>query len=153
MIFLSVIIGGAVGFLIYKASELFDEPKSLGIKKAGLGGLLVVFIATLAPKVPFFLGPVLTLIVFTMMGYVLYWWRQNGSNFKEMIIFVLIDLFLMLLANAAIVRTHGVIKIQWVNGLIESIPQVFFLMSIGYFVANMIWFHERLERMKGGKKK
>ncbi|MBR3324398.1 hypothetical protein IKG24_02615 [Candidatus Saccharibacteria bacterium] len=72
-------------------------------------------------------------------------WLLSGSTVKELIFFVILDLLLMLGNMQAAARIYDLTSKAVLLGLVEVLPEIFFLVSVAFFIANMIWFRDHLE--------
>lgn len=149
LIVISLILGAVIMALMLSVSVRFEEPKlRMGIECAVATVISVLVYAT-ASKVPIWLALIFLIIMLAMMGFMVWWWNENGSTIKEMIHFIVIDLLFMLIAKAVAVRLYDWPLPRWFVGIIAALPAVMFVMSIGYFIANRIWFKASLE--EGGE--
>ena len=122
------------------ASWRFEEPKKDAFVKAGIGGVSIAVINWIASKVPAWLALILFLVTLAAFAYLVYWWMEQGSTWKELATFILMALLLSMVSSATVVRIRDICSIRWLIGTMESIPMIVFLMSIGYMIANYIWY-------------
>ena len=146
----SLILGIVIACLMLSASKRFGEDEKLAWSRAGVALVFMTLINTIAAKVPAWLGLIFYVAMLAVMGYMIYWWMEEGSTVKELITFAVIMLLMMLVTKACGARIYDITSIRWITGIINSIPTIVFLMSVGYMVADMIWFHENLKTDKRG---
>ncbi|MBR3269676.1 hypothetical protein IKG07_00225 [Candidatus Saccharibacteria bacterium] len=106
----------------------------------GVGAALI----RLAPKAPAWVAMILLAADLTFMVFIALWWKQNGSTWKEMIVFALMDLMLMWVGLSAAARILNLTDVRWLIGLIRALPAVAFVLSIGFFILNRMIFEEKL---------
>ncbi len=149
MFIAALIVGMAEACLALMAAARFEESKKLAWSRAGIFGVIVTLVAFLSSKVPAWISMILFVVTLAMMGYLIWWWRENGSTKKELAIFVLMMCFLTIVSKGAIVRIRDLMSVKVVIAIFESIPGIMFFLSVGYMIANMIWFHAELEKEGG----
>lgn len=149
MFIAALIVGMAEACLALMAAARFEESKKLAWSRAGIAGVLVTLIAFISSKVPAWASMILFVVTLAMMGYLIWWWRENGSTKKELLIFVLMMAFLSIVSKGAISRIWDITSIKVLIAILESIPGICFFLSVGYMIANMIWFHAELEKEGG----
>ncbi len=145
-----LIAGIIIGCSALAASVMFKEEGKIAWTRAGTLFALAAIITTVASKVPAWIAMLLLLVVLAMMGYLVLWWMENGSIKRELVAFAIMMLVLWQIAMANAVRIIGITSIGWLIGSIRSIPTIVFFMSIGYMIADMIWFRGKMKK-KGGK--
>lgn len=146
MFIVSLFLGIVVACLMLSASKRFGEDKKLAWSRAGIALVVVTLINTIASKGPAWLAIILYVIMLAVMGYMIYWWMQEGSNIKELITFAVMMLLFTLVTKGCGARIYDITSMGWLRGIINSIPTIVFLMSIGYMIADMIWFHAELDQ-------
>lgn len=146
MILLCIVLGAVIFTLLGILSKWFEEPKSLGTKKAAIGGIVVAIASYLAPKVPAGIAMLLLILMLATMGYMVYYWMENGSTVKELTLISGIDTMFHLVALSCAARIWDLTSWKWLSHFVTWLPTATLVISIGFFIANMIWFHESLER-------
>ena len=73
-------------------------------------------------------------------------WLIGGSTIKECIAFSLLDLLLMLTNLQAAARIYDLSNSAGVRGVVMALPKVLFLISVMFFILNMMWFKDHLEK-------
>jgi len=145
----SLILGAVVTALVITISSRFEEPMvQMGVK-AGVAALLSIILFATASKVPIIVAMLFLIVALAMMGYMIWWWIEDGSTVRELALFTLVDFLLMLIAKALATRILDTTIPWWAAGIITALPSVVFTMSVGLFIANMIWFREIT--LKGGE--
>lgn len=145
----SLILGAVVTALVVSISSRFEEPMiQMGVK-AGVAALLTIIFFATASKVPIIVAMLFLIVALAMMGYMIWWWIEDGSTVRELVSFILVDFLLMLIAKALAIRVLDTVIPRWIAGIITALPSVVFVVSVGLFIANMIWFREIT--LKGGE--
>lgn len=141
----SIVLGVVIYSLLCKLSVVFEEPKTYALKRnIGVSGITAL-VNILAPKVPAAVAMLLLIVMIITMGYMVYWWGKEGSNFKELAMFIVVDLLMVLVANAAAIKITDITNVKWVIVFISSLPLIAVVMSVGLFVTDMLYFREILE--------
>lgn len=109
-------------------------------------GLFIGLVVMLAPAMPAFLSIIFLFPILAVMGYLIIWWKENGSSVQEVIEIILIDLIVTFAAGSAVARViDGLIETPWVVGLVRVIPWVVFAISVIYFIFNALYYKEWLD--------
>lgn len=93
------------------------------------------------PKTPVGVAIFLGVIIVALMIYMIYWWNKEGSSVKELIATIVIDIFLAIVSNTALARFYDLKMPRAVLGVIMAIPMMLLVLSVGYCVANLIWWY------------
>lgn len=133
-----------LAYFILTASVLFEE------KAAKM--VMNVFVITIPTGFCFYWatgvfpawGVILGALACAAMIYVVIWWSQEGSAIKEFLIFVVIDAILASTAASGIARIYDLTEIRWVIGILKAIPWILYVMSVGYFLFDIIQFKQDL---------
>ena len=80
-----------------------------------------------------------------MMLYLVFWWRENGSALIELLDVGLVDLLLALVGCSAAARIVDITSARVAVGIVRVLPLIAFIISVGYFITNMIIFKEWLD--------
>lgn len=72
-------------------------------------------------------------------------WYIGGSTIKELFAFVVMDFLLMQTAIQAAKRVYDLTSSAVTRGVVISIPKVFFLALIAFFIFNMMQFKDHLK--------
>lgn len=147
IIFLSIILGLVVGVVIGALALRFEESMRWAVIKSVIAGVLIMISNIIVSKIPAILALMVTLVLFAMMGYLVYWWKKQGSNFKELMLISLADMLIALVAKAGAVRIRDLISTGWLIATIESLPLLIFVLSITFFIADAVWFRIKLEEV------
>lgn len=141
-----------VSFHLFGRRKVLRVPSQMVIVKSLIWGAAVGFINRLAPYVqPVAVNVIFAFIVVGAMAYMVLWWISDGSTIKEMIAFIVIEWLLKTVLKANIVKFAATLETSWLAKLMMAIPAVIFVITIGIFVANYIWFHQELNSMEGGE--
>ena len=142
----SVILVLFVVGLVMTAQVLFD-PDSLDLddwsqyKRPVALGATVGLINYFAPKTANF-SPFMLIAMLAIFGYLCYWWKEEGSEWKEMIPFIIMVIVFRLTAMSAAVMTASLVPNDFA-GIIVAIPTIAAIGSVGYFLFNLFQFrHE-----------
>lgn len=139
-----IIVAIVVASLMNAASKRFGEKFRLRITESFVFGIGTGLVVALAPKVPAFFAMVFLAPIIAMMVYLLLWWKLNGSTVVELITVSAVEVFLILAGSSAAARILDLASTRWVVGLVRAIPSTIGLLSIGFFVFNMMVFREWL---------
>ena len=150
---IGVLLGFIVAVVCFTISGYFEESGKETVIKAIVTGVLFALIYATVGKSPAWLAMIMFIISLGMMGYLVYWWYQEGSTVKELVAMSLLDLLIVwcLAVPAAVAGIYDITQVGWVRALIVSIPKMMFFVSVGYFVANMIWFKQEINSLEGGE--
>lgn len=152
IVIIGVLVGFVVGAICLTISNYFEEENSKEIMiRAGVAFLLYIIVYATIGKAPAWLAMIMLLIPLAMMGYLIYWWYQEGSTVKELIAFMLLDV--LILWGLAMPAAASILDITqgWVAAIVMSLPKIVFIVSVGFFIANMIWFKEEMNSLEGGE--
>ena len=144
MLLLCIVLGAVIFTLLGILFKWFDEPKKLKEKIAM--SVIIAIVGYLAPKVPAEVAMLLLVVVLAAMGCMVYYWMENGSAAKELILISVIDTLFHLVALSCAARIWDLTSWRWLGHFVTWLPTATLVISIGFFIANMIWFHESLER-------
>lgn len=136
----SMIIGLLAVFLMNKLSKMFGEKKSLTRKRVTIVGVGIALGNFLAIKLPAFLAILLIPVGIAAIAWMLMYWREKGSTFKEALVFFATNLVIAFALNDATLRVRDLIQIHWLTAMFESLATVAIILLLGCLVADMIWF-------------
>lgn len=139
-----IIVAVVVACLMNSASKRFGEKFRIRMTESLVFGIGTGLVVAAAPKVSAIFAMVLLAPIIAMMVYLLLWWDMNGSTVVELITVAAVDIFLMLAGSSAAARILDLASTKWVVGLIRAIPTTIFLLSIGFYIFNMMVFREWL---------
>ena len=149
LIIIGIIVGAVTMSLMLVISRSFDETKLQRWLEAPIVGIIMaVFFAT-ASKVPIWLAMLFLGVTLAIMVLGIWWWKANGSTIKELIFFLLLLAVITPIGKSLAVRCFDWPIPRWTAGLIASLPDVACVISVGFYIANMIWFKISLE--EGGE--
>ena len=146
MIVLSVATGVVIAILTMILCNWFDESVFEVRRNMLIVGIVVGVINFFAPKVPAWAALILLAIMLCLQLFLVYYWRVNGSNAKEILVISLMEGLISLTGTACAVRIWDLISIKWLGTIISSLPLMVAVVSIGYFIADALSFHQTLER-------
>ena len=137
-----IIVALVVAAICTTISKFFEENFVKMVVRAAVFGILYAVIYITVPKTPVWLAMIMLAVTLAMMGYLVHWWRQEGSAIKELVAFIALDLLItwglgMPSAAAILDVSQGVLAMMLI-----AVPRMVCLLSIGYFVANLIWFRK-----------
>ena len=150
MIILSVALAVVLAILVMILCNWFDEPVAEVRRNMLILGISVGAINFLAPKVPAWVALLLLVIMLSLQAFLVFYWRINGSNAKEILVISLMDGLISLTATACAVRIWDLTNIKWLGTIIGSLPLMVAVISVGYFIADAIQFHQVLQNLEGG---
>lgn len=139
-----LVIGIIAACAIMKASKRFEEPKKVILIRSGIGLALITLAFTFAKKTP-----VLSVILFFVMAaayaYIILWWHEEGSTIRELLNFVFIFFWVTVVMGACTWGFEQLLSLGILKAVFGSIPAICFFMSIGYMVADRMWFRDELD--------
>lgn len=147
--FISVVLGLVVGAAVFTLSLRFEEEVSDAVMKAVVAGIWLMITNILASKAPPVASVLLAFLLFAVEGYMIYWWKKEGSDVRELLLAAVIDLLITLTAQAGIVRIRDITTVRWVISWFESMPLMIFVVSLAFFIADMFWFRDKLRKIGG----
>ena len=139
-LFGSMIIGLLAAFLMSKLSKMFGEKKSLTRKRVTIIGVGIALGNFLAIKLPAFLAILLIPVGMAAMVWMFLYWREEGSTFKEALLFFATNLVIAFVLNNATLRVRDLVNIRWLTAMFESLSAVAVVVLLGFLVADMVWF-------------
>lgn len=146
----SLILGVALSLLTVYLSLKYAEERTFSIPlfvttliRAAIFFAVPFLCNYFAPRLatPVAVSVLLGLSTLGLMAYLVYWWKENGSTIKELVVTIFIDAVLSMLANAAFSRCYDLNWLRGIIGFVMAVPYIVLFMSIGYFIANLIWWH------------
>ncbi|MDO4526606.1 MAG: hypothetical protein Q4B87_00740 [Candidatus Saccharibacteria bacterium] len=161
LLFGSFIVGMIVSLLtVYLSFRYLDiEEDSLRDKIMVIVRAAVFFFVPILanylptrPRTPVGVAIFLGIVIVALMIYMVYWWNKEGSSVKELIATIVIDIFLAIIGNTSFARFYDLDIPRGVLGVIMALPMMLMVLSVGYCVANMIWWYtiERVRIKKEG---
>ena len=135
-----------IAWFIFTASNLFasDSWGMILLKTTAISipaGLCLYW----SSKAPAVIAILLGMAMLIAMIYIAIWWSADGSDVREFLVFVVIDLMLTWISLSGIARVYSLTEIRVITGLLMAIPKIFFVMSIGYFLYDMIGFRSDIK--------
>lgn len=129
-----------VGINIDLWSRKIHIPTGKTVVQAVTIGVIVALISRLpSTRMPSLIAvPCYLAGIMLMLGF-LVWWTKSGSAIKELLVFIVLDFLVMLAIRPASARLVGN-QNSLLGAILRSVPSMLFIMSIGYYIANMIWF-------------
>lgn len=141
----SIFVGFAVFFIALGLSMSFEDKIPLAVIRM----VILSVVTGLSCYYETIVSPIFAMLLLTamliIMVFMVVWWMCDGSTIKELIFFILLDLLYLLVAQGAAVRIIDLTESQIIIGLVRVLPVVVFIISIGIFIADMIWFRKDLE--------
>ena len=142
----AIVVAIVLFVLVFAICVAFEETTLIRvISKVVVIPAFATLVYYYAPKTSSVLAMTMLAGLIITMLYMVLWWAWEGSNAKEFVLFFLTDLLLCLIATETAVRVIDLTSIRVVVGLVRAIPTVVFIISIGYFIADMIWFKKNLK--------
>lgn len=137
---MSFIVGAVMFWLVFTLLRKFDVKRREALKKAALFGVITGLFRYFAPILPAVISVVLVVAVFLMMYWLAVIWHEEGSDFNELVYAIAIDILLVLVGSSLAARILDVTSIKWICGLVKVLPGAGFLLSVGYFIFDMVAF-------------
>lgn len=139
------LVGFAVFFIALGLSLSFEDEVPLAVIRMAIlsvvTGLCCYYETLVSPTFAMLLLAAMLII----MVFMVVWWLSAGSTIKELIFFSLLDLLYMLVAQGAAVRILDLTDNGIIIGVVRVLPVAVFIISVGCFIADMIWFRKELE--------
>lgn len=117
---------GFFDILSMENTEIWKRALLLGLT---VGAVAYVTTVTGSPIVAF----LSVLAMFYIMAYLILWWVQDGTNLKEFICFVILELLFYVVTMAPISILVGVMKTAILISLLKALPLVALLVCVGWF--------------------
>ncbi len=173
LLFLSIILSIVVAFLMVTLERMFSDAfvavnenkesgsvpfggigrriKSVftsedGWVKALIVGVSVGFINFVTPKLGWgsaFIALGFMLVMLGITAYLMYWWHQGGSNFKEVLVMSILALLLFFTTKSTAAMAATIFKARFWRLLIMALPNVALIGSISYFVVDALFYNYR----------
>ncbi|MBO7657394.1 hypothetical protein J6S55_02035 [Candidatus Saccharibacteria bacterium] len=144
--FFALVTAVIVAVLSSIISRLLKEKIAMAI---GFGVFFTLFtwlISRFSSKVSPEIAMLLLALGVIMVVVLIVRWFIGGSTIKEAITFIVLDLLLMLTNLQAATRIYDLSSKSGVRGVVVSIPKIFFLLSIAFFILDMIQFKDHLRK-------
>ena len=130
-----------IAWFIFTASMLFaSDGWKITLLKVAAISIPAGFCRYWAPKAPAVIAIILGVAMMIAMIYIAIWWSADGSDIKEFLVFLVIDSMLAWISLSGVARVYSLTEVKWITGLIMAAPQIFCVMSLGYFLFDMIGF-------------
>ena len=104
-----------------------------------------VIIATIVGLINYFssnnqvnLSPIMLVVMLTIFGYLCYWWKEESSEFREIIPFIIMVVILFFVTKATALMAATLVPDF--AGIIVALPTIAMVASIGFFVFNLFKF-------------
>ena len=147
----SIILGVALASLMFWVSKrFFEELTELTVKRAVISGAVLAVANYTIIKAPALLAVLFIPVAIMGLVYTYLWWKEEGSSIVEMLAFMVINLVIAVVLNNASTRVMDLTSIRWINGVARSLFAISLIMSLGFMIADMIWFRMELTEMKKG---
>ncbi len=134
-----------VAYFVMTASALFEQNPGKVVMNVFVTTIPIGFCFYWAAGAFPAWGVILGALCCAVMIYMIVWWSQEGSAIKEFLLFVVIDCLLAFIGESGIARITDLAESRWVIGLLTAIPWIILVMSIGYFLFDIIKFKEELK--------
>lgn len=153
--FMSVVLGIAVCFVMLAASWLFSKDTANGGQRSSRtdDALLAVVFGALVGAINYFvpmfygniafLAPISLAVMVFMTCYLMYWWAQEGSNFREMLPMIALVVMFRFTTKAAAVMTVAMLEDYFLTSLLLIVPEIVLVLALGFFVTNLFYFRYR----------
>ena len=159
--FLSIIVGLAIFIAMACVERLFatgnkvnkenddhlktDESWVDGLFAPALVGAMVGLINYFAPRFypgsgVAFLAPISLTLMVGLFVYLIYWWHEEGSSFREMLPFIVMVVIGYFTMKSTALMTATLFDNSFGISLIMVIPDVLLVLSIGFFITNLFYF-------------
>ena len=142
---MNIILGIVVFCVVFAASFLFyHQIRISGLIIGVIAGTLIGIVNHLVPTFQGslgFLAPIAFIVMIAMTGYLMYWWRLEGSNFREMVPMIILAVLFFFTTKAAAIMTAALVSALFLVTLLWLIPRLVLITSIGYFVTSLFYYY------------
>lgn len=142
----AIITAIVVVLLSLTISRLVGEKLLMCIAYAGGFGLISWIIGNFSPRIQPGSAMLLLALGIILVIVLCVKWFIVGSTIKELVFFTLLDLLLMWNNLAAAARIYDIASTKLAIGVVMAIPKIAFVLSVGFFIANIIWFKDHLKK-------
>ncbi len=123
--------------------ELFDfaRVKYEQMEQSILAGFIIALICILYNKA-LWLAVVCYFVVLALEIVLAKWWRKEGSDFFEMLPFILLSVVfynIMTMVGAVIAKVTN----EFIGSVVTTLPRLILIISIGYFVVELYMYREK----------
>lgn len=137
-----IIVVIVVGCSVFSASRRFGEKRKVTMAEIAAYSLLSGVVCAFSPKVPAWLAMCFLFAVLLAMFAIAVWWDANGSTIRELLIVAFIDLIFTLVGSSAAARILDLSSARVLVGIVRVLPGAAFVLSIGFFISDMIAYRE-----------
>ncbi len=123
------------------------------LEAVGIGLVVGVinYLATRLPETSLWVAPVMLIVMCGLFVWLMRRWRKDGGTFKEMIPVILLAVLFFFVAKAAAWTTTRLITGAFLASLVVTIPTLFLIATIGFFVIDFFYFRYRnMNKVKNG---
>ena len=142
---MNILLGVVVFCIMLVASFLFyHRVRVIDLIIGAIAGTLVGIINHMVPTFQgglAFLAPIAFIVMIAMTGYLMYWWRLEGSNFREMVPMIILAVLFFFTTKAATIMTAALVGALFLVTLMWIIPRLVLITSIGYFVTSLFYYY------------
>ena len=153
--FMSIALGVVVTCLMLAASWLFSKDTAneerrpsetddalLAVVFGALVGAINYFVPMFYGNIAF-MAPISLAVMVFMTCYLMYWWSQEGSNFREMLPMIVLVVMFFFTTKAAAVMTVAMLEDYFLISLLLIVPEIVLVLALGFFVTNLFYFRYR----------
>lgn len=141
---MSFTVAFTVFFIILGLSLRFEDNIPMAVIKmlvlASVTGLCCYYETAVKPMY----AMLMLVAMIIAMIYMIIWWMYDASDIKELIFFILLDIIFAFVAQGAAARVLDLTDNGIVIGIVRVLPAAVFVVSVGCFIADMIWFRKDL---------
>ena len=157
MLILSVILALAVAVAIVFAKRILNGEDAVAdnsyVVKACVIGVIVGVINYMSPGLEelAWLSYIFLPIMLLLYVWLAYWWKEEGSEWTEMIPFVVLVILFYFPAKAAAAVVSSSFESVGVISFMLILPALFAIGVVGFFVANLFYFlYSETDKVHGG---
>ena len=129
-------------------------PKDGSVIEAIGFGVVVGAINYFAPRLTqgsLWVAPVMLVVMCALFVWLMWRWKEDGGTFKEMIPLILLAVLFFFTAKATAWMTTKLITGTFLASLVVTIPTLFLIATIGFFVIDFFYFRYRnMNKIKNG---
>jgi len=137
--------------IIVASNKFFEETVGTTFQRVLIVVPLAGLVAYFAPKLMPFWAVVASALIVLLMTYTVMWWDSDGSTVKEFLAFLVIQVFLVIIAEEAATKGCDGTEIGWVQAIFKALPAMWFIFCVGFMIWDILAFHEWLDNPEGFK--
>lgn len=122
------------------SKTIFEKVEGQTVTQAIIIGLSVGAISCLAPKTTPIIALVFAVAMLVALGWLLSWWKKDGSTWKEMIPFILLAITFTTVLGQATSIIAARFRGTFLGSFLSIVPLLAVIISVGYIIVSMLFF-------------